>query len=96
MSNLSQRLRRLEPAPEHQDYLAEVGRRLMRYGIETRHQVKAGKLPECAWGPEAEEIYQRWTKDARLRIDRARDSRKPELLRRHQCALNTDCRNWNK
>jgi len=37
MSNLSQRLRKLEPAPDHQDYLMEVGLRLMRYRIETRH-----------------------------------------------------------
>ena len=61
MSNLRQRLRKLEPPPDHQAYLEQGGLRLMRYGIETRHQVKAGKLPEVAWGPEAEEIYQRWT-----------------------------------
>lgn len=61
MSNLSQRLRKLEPPPDHQAYLKEVGLRLMRYSIETRHQVKAGKLPAFAWGPEAEEIYRRWT-----------------------------------
>jgi len=33
----------------------------MRYGIETRHQVRLGKLPEFVWGPEAEELYQPWT-----------------------------------
>jgi hypothetical protein len=41
--------------------LMEVCHRLMRYGIETRDQVKTGKLPEFAWGPEAEALYQRWT-----------------------------------
>ena len=63
MSNLRQRLRKLEPAPDHQEYLREVGQRLMCYGIETRHRVKAGKLSESAWGSEAEEIYQQWTKN---------------------------------
>jgi len=33
----------------------------MRYGIETRHQVKTGELPEFVWEPEAEDLYQRWT-----------------------------------
>ena len=62
MSNLSQRLRKLEPPPDHQAYLKEVGLRLMRYGIETRHRVSRRELPESAWSPEAEEIYLRWTK----------------------------------
>ncbi len=61
MSSVRQRLRKLEPPPDHQAYLEEVGLRLMRYGIETRRQVKAGKLPEVAWSPEAEELYQPWT-----------------------------------
>lgn len=61
MSNLSQRLRKLEPPPDYQAYLEEVGLRFMRYGIETRHGVIRGTLPAFAWGPEAEEIYQRWT-----------------------------------
>ena len=63
MSNLSRRLRKLEPRPDHQAYLKEVGLRLMRYGIETRHRVMKGTLPETAWNPDAEELYRRWTND---------------------------------
>ncbi len=63
MSNFSQRLSKLEPAPQHSQYLQEVCQRLFRYGIETRHQVQTGKLPAFAWGAEAEEIYQRWKMD---------------------------------
>jgi hypothetical protein len=63
MSNFGQRLNKLEPPPQHNEYLKDVGLRLLRYGIETRHLVQTGKLPAYAWGEEAEEIYQRWTMD---------------------------------
>ena len=63
MSHLSQRLSKLEPGPRNQEYMEEVGLRLMRYGIETRHRACRGELPESSWWPEAEEIYQRWTRD---------------------------------
>jgi hypothetical protein len=63
MSNFSQRLNKLEPPPQHSEYLKEVGQRLFRIGIETRHQVQTGKLPAFAWGEEAEKIYQRWKMD---------------------------------
>jgi hypothetical protein len=63
MSNFNQRLNRLEPGPQHNEYLREVCLRLMRYGIETRNQVQAAKLPALAWGAEAETIYQQWKKN---------------------------------
>jgi hypothetical protein len=63
MSNFSQRLSKLEPPPQHQDYLQEVGLRLRRYAIETRAQIQAGKLPAQYWSTEEEEIYQQWKKD---------------------------------
>jgi hypothetical protein len=63
MSNISQRLSKLEPPPQHNEYLNEVSLRLFWIGIETRHHVRTGKLPAFAWGEETEAIYQRWTKD---------------------------------
>jgi hypothetical protein len=63
MSNLSQRLSRLELPPQHNQFLTEVGERLFRYGIETRHQVQIGKVPAMAWSEVEEQIYQHWRKE---------------------------------
>jgi hypothetical protein len=64
MNNYSQRLSKLEPGTQNRKYLEEVGQRLVRYGVETRHRVMTGTLPQIAWGPEADEIYQAWTKNS--------------------------------
>jgi hypothetical protein len=63
MSNFSQRLNKLEPPPQHSEYLKEVSKRLFRYGIETRHQVQTGKLPARDWDAGLEKIYQQWKTD---------------------------------
>jgi hypothetical protein len=38
MSNLSQRLRKLEPGSHNQQYLEEVNLRLMRFAIKEKHR----------------------------------------------------------
>lgn len=63
MSNFSQRLNKLEPPPQHSEYLKEVGLRLLRYLIETHNQVQTGKLSAQYWEPEQEEMYQQQKKD---------------------------------
>jgi hypothetical protein len=63
MSNLSHRLRKLERPPERQAFIDDACLRLFRYGIETRHLVRTGKIIELAWGPAEEAIYQDWKKD---------------------------------
>ena len=58
-----QRLNKLEPPPQHSEYLKEAGRRLFRYCVETRNQVQTGKLPAFAWDAKQGEIYQECRKD---------------------------------
>ena len=63
MSNLSQRLSKLEPKTEHKEYLAEAGQRVLSYFVETRHLFKCGKLPAFVWDDAQEKMYQDWKKN---------------------------------